>query len=435
MQLPEQPQLAEAERARRGRGASAPVLDGRRRIGARRREEPVARARAARAARRRAPPARRRRAAGGASQPRRDTASATVAVTSRWIVARVREAHLPLRGVDVHVHPAGGHAQEQQRGREAPARQHVAIHLEQRVPQQPVAHRPRVHEQVDAAPGRRGAGRAARRRPRARGRRRRARPARARRPRARRARRRSARAGLPPRASAGVAFVALHVEVHAGQRERSLAQPLAHVAPLGHRGLQELAPRGHGAEQLVHLDPGALRRGGGARLDPPAGLDPELEALLRPARARDAAGGGRPRRWPAAPRRGSRSSGCRPGLGARAQLAGGVALERERGLARASCPSRRRSRAIERCRPRARPPGCARAPASRAFSTSSFTTEAGRSTTSPAAIWSTSASGSRSIEAEAWVAFPPARRAYHGTGRGVNPASLASPLTKAPDFQ
>ena len=34
-----------------------------------------------------------------------------------------------------------------------------------------------------------------------------------------------------------------------------------------------------------------------------------------------------------------------------------------------------------------------RAPASSAFSTSSFTTDAGRSTTSPAAIWSATASG------------------------------------------
>ena len=51
------------------------------------------------------------------------------------------------------------------------------------------------------------------------------------------------------------------------------------------RRFQELAPGRHGAEELVHLDPGSLRRGGGARLDPPAGLDPELEALLAPARA------------------------------------------------------------------------------------------------------------------------------------------------------
>ena len=37
------------------------------------------------------------------------------------------------------------------------------------------------------------------------------------------------------------------------------------------------------------------------------------------------------------------------------------------------------------------------APASSAFSTSSFTTEAGRSTTSPAAIWSATASGRMDI--------------------------------------
>ena len=38
-------------------------------------------------------------------------------------------------------------------------------------------------------------------------------------------------------------------------------------------------------------------------------------------------------------------------------------------------------------------PSTERAPASRAFSTSSFTTDAGRSTTSPAAIWSATAGG------------------------------------------
>src|SRR5829696_1369354 len=38
-----------------------------------------------------------------------------------------------------------------------------------------------------------------------------------------------------------------------------------------------------------------------------------------------------------------------------------------------------------------------RAPASMAFSTSSFTTDAGRSTTSPAAIWLASSVGSRVI--------------------------------------
>ena len=48
-----------------------------------------------------------------------------------------------------------------------------------------------------------------------------------------------------------------------------------------------------------------------------------------------------------------------------------------------------------------------RAPASTAFSTSSFTTEAGRSTTSPAAIWSTNASGSRSIRGRGMGRFSP----------------------------
>ena len=41
------------------------------------------------------------------------------------------------------------------------------------------------------------------------------------------------------------------------------------------------------------------------------------------------------------------------------------------------------------------------APASRLFSTSSLTTDAGRSTTSPAAIWSTSSPGSTRIAMQA----------------------------------
>jgi hypothetical protein len=63
------------------------------------------------------------------------------------------------------------------------------------------------------------------------------------------------------------------------------------------------------------------------------------------------------------------------------------------------------------------------APASSAFSTSSFTTEAGRSTTSPAAIWSISASSRRRTRgASAELDMQPPTRLYHGAAHGVKRA-------------
>ena len=79
------------------------------------------------------------------------------------------------------------------------------------------------------------------------------------------------------------------------------------------------------------------------------------------------------------------------------QLRGRVALEREVRVVGRHARSRRR-----RPRMSPRPPpsistSMRRAPASSAFSTSSLTTDAGRSTTSPAAIWSASSGGSTRI--------------------------------------
>jgi hypothetical protein len=82
------------------------------------------------------------------------------------------------------------------------------------------------------------------------------------------------------------------------------------------------------------------------------------------------------------------------------------------------------------------------AAASSAFSTSSFTTEAGRSTTSPAAIWSTSASGrartrrpvrgglgcSPDIPSPASPCITPTRRP--STDLRENAAEAANPLTR-----
>ena len=72
-----------------------------------------------------------------------------------------------------------------------------------------------------------------------------------------------------------------------------------------------------------------------------------------------------------------------------------MALERERQLRRRVMPWPSSLTRISAAPPSRRSTVTVRAPASSAFSTSSFTAEAGRSTTSPAAILLTSASGSR----------------------------------------
>ena len=77
------------------------------------------------------------------------------------------------------------------------------------------------------------------------------------------------------------------------------------------------------------------------------------------------------------------------------ELGGGVALEGQRQLVRPPCRSRRRRPGSARSRRPPAPPRSGAAPASIAFSTSSLTTDAGRSTTSPAAMRLATSSGRR----------------------------------------
>jgi hypothetical protein len=181
-------------------------------------------------------------------------------------------------------------------------------------------------------------------------------------------------------------------EADVGPRQRMAAHRLEAVRQLGGVGLEELAARRRAEEQLLHFDVVPVARA--------AGRNSPLRASSRKALA-----------WPGAARQqaqlGHRGDGGQR-LAAkahggdrfqvlqRADLAGGVAAQRQRQfLAGDAAPSS--STEIRRT-----PPASSRtvtwvAPASSALSTSSRTTEAGRSTTSPAAIWLTSSSGSSRI--------------------------------------
>ena len=151
---------------------------------------------------------------------------------------------------------------------------------------------------------------------------------------------------------------------------------------------QELAPRRHLVEQVLDANAGAGRKRG--------------RPLARPVRH-----GRSSIRQPSAPAhpafdRQPRDAGDRrQRLAAKAeardlvdrvvgQLRGGVPLEREAHFVRASCRSRRRPPRSARFRRRSARPRSWLAPASIAFSTSSFSALAGRSTTSPAAMRLTS---------------------------------------------
>jgi hypothetical protein len=126
-----------------------------------------------------------------------------------------------------------------------------------------------------------------------------------------------------------------------------------------------------------------------------AGRSSPLRASSRKALAwpgqRDSMAARTPRRWRPAPRR-EAHGGHRFQVLQRADLAGGVAAQRQRQfLAGDAAPSS--STEIRRTPPASRRTVTWVAPASSALSTSSRTTDAGRSTTSPAAIWLTNSSG------------------------------------------
>jgi hypothetical protein len=173
-----------------------------------------------------------------------------------------------------------------------------------------------------------------------------------------------------------------------GPRQRVAAHRLEAVRQLGGIGLQELAPRRRAEEQLLAPRRWCRWRARRAQLAAAGVQRPGRVGGLRCARrgqsAIDAMAASASPRKPIVPTA-SRSAGC--------DLARGMALQRQRQLVA-------RDAACRRPRPRSahaagqQPHRDLVAPASSALSTSSRTTEAGRSTTSPAAIWLISSSGS-----------------------------------------
>jgi len=241
---------------------------------------------------------------------------------------RIGEANLPLRGVHVDVHPVRGHGEVEERRRVAAAREPVAVRLEDRVTQQTIPHRPAVDKQVETrgiASVRIGAGDEP------------PDPERALAVLGRHERLGFAIGEHGCDAVQGVfdgrpvdrrPVVTLDVEVDPRQRERGPRHPVGDVPPLGGRRLEELAACGNSREQLRDLDARSFRPSHASVAEQPPLLDEKLDALARAART-----GAQPQ---------ARDRGdCRQGLSAKAeapdpvqileaaQLAGGVALERQ----------------------------------------------------------------------------------------------------------
>ena len=62
---------------------------------------------------------------------------------------RVDESHFPFRRVDVDVHEIRRDFEKEHRDREATARQEVAIRLDEGMPQETIAYRPAIHEEIE----------------------------------------------------------------------------------------------------------------------------------------------------------------------------------------------------------------------------------------------------------------------------------------------
>jgi hypothetical protein len=235
--------------------------------------------------------------------------------------------------VHVHVDAVRRQRQEKQRRGKATARQHVAIDLDQRVLDQPVAHEPPVYEEVDAGHGgsvpvgtrheslqsrgpllafcgqqRRGlllaqhGGHAVQQR---------------------------ARRWPDERRP----VVAPDLEMHLRQRQGDASEPVGDVPPLGVDGLEELAAGRNAREELGDLHAGPL--GASRRLlvgDAPF-LDAKLEGLRR-----SAGPGAQPQvrdRGDGRKRLAAESVGRDPlEVIAREDLAGGVALQRQASVLR-----------------------------------------------------------------------------------------------------
>ena len=179
-------------------------------------------------------------------------------------------------------------------------------------------------------------------------------------------------------------------------RQRDAPERLVAMRPFGRLGAQELAPRRRVEVELLHRRPSFRRQAPRARSAPRCRLRPRsARRAARPARATRARGA-TPRRSTPAPRRGSPASRSLPGRSSVAIL--DVAW-RATASARSSrpMPAPLSATRIRLMPPPARSTSICVAPASRLFSSSSFSAAAGRSTTSPAAIWLISRSGSGRI--------------------------------------
>ena len=271
--------------------------------------------------------------------------------------------------------------------------QHVRVGLADRVRDDLVAHEAAVHEEVlRVARGAREAGR------RRRGRARRSARALGRAPRPRAAAKSSPmmRAARSRRPSGGrcddAPAVVREREGDAGARQRDAREGLLAARELGRLALQELAARGRVEVEILDVDRGAGGERGG--LDRARRCRPRMRCARRGARpaarlddreARHRADRGE-RLAAEAQRRGALE------VLERGDLAGGEARDGERQVValdaaavvdHAHAPHAALGEVDrDRC-----------APASRLFSISSLRAEAGRSTTSPAAIWLTSSSG------------------------------------------
>lgn len=193
---------------------------------------------------------------------------------------------------------------------------------------------------------------------------------------------------VPPRRLAVVRDAQFHIRPRQCQR----TQPLFDMAEFGAFGTQKFAPRRHVEEQFAHFDRGARRMRARHHLAQATAVDFQCGAVLGVVATRGqgkAADRGDRRQGFAA--KAQRGDGFQ--VVQRSDLAGGMPRHGQRQFVRGDAAPLSRMR-ISRTPPSSSSISTRVAPASSAFSTSSLTTDAGRSTTSPAAIWLIRISGS-----------------------------------------
>jgi hypothetical protein len=157
------------------------------------------------------------------------------------------------------------------------------------------------------------------------------------------------------------------------------------VRQFGLLGAQELLARRHVEEQVAHRDGGAPRARNLVAMQHLAARDLHTRAGgVRPPSASPAAGA-TPMRWKAAPRRESPASRWKADPSHRAAC-WWRAARRPADASSRSMPQPSSAMRISRRPPLSTSTRTSLEPASSAFSSSSLTTDAGRSTTSPAAI-------------------------------------------------